>query len=92
LAGSWPGGFQGEVTVTNSSAVALNGWTVQWTFPSGQTITNLWAGTLASPGPVVMVKSLSWNGGLRPGTSAIFGFNGSAPAGNVAPTFTCQSP
>nr|WP_307801503.1 cellulose binding domain-containing protein [Microbispora triticiradicis] len=34
---SWPGGYQGEVTVRAGSA-AINGWTVEWTLSGGQTI------------------------------------------------------
>ena len=53
---SWNGGFQGEVTVTAGSS-AINGWTVRWTLSSGQTITQVWNGTLSASGSAVSVSN-----------------------------------
>ncbi|GAA1776605.1 family 43 glycosylhydrolase [Luedemannella helvata] len=86
---SWSGGFQGEVTVTAGSA-AINGWTVRWTLSSGQTITQVWSGTLTTSGSTVSVANASYNGSLGAGGSTTFGFlaNGSASS----PSVTCTSP
>jgi endo-1,4-beta-xylanase len=86
---SWPGGFQGDVTVRAGNA-AINGWTVRWTLASGQTITQLWNGTLAVSGSSVSVKNVSWNGSLSANGTASFGFlaNGSPST----PSLTCTSP
>ncbi|WP_433498637.1 cellulose binding domain-containing protein [Sphaerimonospora sp. CA-214678] len=86
---SWPGGFQGEVTV-RTGASGINGWTARWTLAGGQTISQLWNGTLSISGSEVTVKNVSWNGSLGANASATFGFlaNGS-PA---SPTLTCSSP
>ncbi|MEV6964536.1 cellulose-binding domain-containing protein [Hamadaea sp. NPDC051192] len=86
---SWQGGFQGEVTVTAGGS-AINGWTAGWTLASGQTITQLWSGTLTVSGSAVTVKNVSYNGSLAAGASTTFGFlaNGSPSA----PTLTCASP
>ncbi|NUT05416.1 MAG: prolyl oligopeptidase family serine peptidase, partial [Hamadaea sp.] len=46
---AWPGGFQGEVTVSAANA-PITGWTVQWTLASGQTITQVWNATLSVAG------------------------------------------
>jgi hypothetical protein len=43
---SWQGGFQGEVTVRNSSTATINSWTVTWTAPSGATLSQVWNGRL----------------------------------------------
>jgi hypothetical protein len=72
-AGSWQGGFQGEVTVT-AGASGVNGWTVAWTLASGQRITQLWSGTLSTSGSAVTVKNVSYNGTLGAGASTTFGF------------------
>jgi GH35 family endo-1,4-beta-xylanase/poly(3-hydroxybutyrate) depolymerase len=86
---SWPGGFQGEVTVTAGSS-PVNGWTVQWTLSSGQTVTQVWNGTLSTSGPTVSVRNASYNGSLPASGSTTFGFlaNG-APS---TPSPTCTSP
>src|SRR4029079_14942401 len=65
---SWPGGFQGEVTVTAGSS-AINGWTTTWTLASGQTISQLWSGKLTTSGSTATVRNLSWNGALGAGAS-----------------------
>jgi lysophospholipase L1-like esterase len=91
IANTWPGGMQAAVTVTNTSTATLNGWTVRWTLPSGQTITQLWNGTLTISGSSVTVQNMTWNGTLAPGASAIFGMliEGSSTA---VPTTSCSSP
>ncbi|HEY2674955.1 MAG TPA: glycoside hydrolase family 6 protein [Rugosimonospora sp.] len=86
---SWPGGFQAQVTVTAGSA-AINGWTVRWTLASGQSIAQLWNGTLSVSGSAVTVKNLSYNGTLASRASTQFGFTGSG--GNSTPALTCTSP
>ncbi|MFG1807726.1 arabinofuranosidase catalytic domain-containing protein [Streptomyces sp. NPDC049040] len=83
---SWSGGFQGEVKVTAGST-AVNGWTVHWTLANGQTITQVWNGTLTTSGSSVSVKNADYNGTLQPSASTTFGFlaNGTPST----PTLTC---
>ena len=65
LAGSWPGGFQGGVTITNNSTTALSSWTLTWTWPnSGEVITQLWDGSVTQSGENVTVTNASYNGTL----------------------------
>lgn len=87
--GSWPGGFQGEVTV-RTGASGINGWTARWTLAGGQTISQLWNGTLSISGSEVTVKNMSWNGSLGANASATFGFLSSGSP--TSPTLTCSSP
>jgi poly(3-hydroxybutyrate) depolymerase len=86
---SWPGGFQGQVTVTAGGS-AINGWTVRWTLSAGQTITQVWNGTLSVNGSSVTVGNASYNGSVPPSGSTTFGFlaNG-APS---TPALSCTSP
>src|SRR5690606_1838148 len=55
----WGAGFQAEVTVTNGSGAPVNGWNVGWSFPSGQTITQLWNGIDNQQGANVTVGNES---------------------------------
>ncbi|MEV0458229.1 cellulose binding domain-containing protein [Catellatospora methionotrophica] len=84
----WPGGFQAEVTVTAGSA-PITGWSVGWTLSSGQSITQLWSGTLSGDGRSVTVRNVSYNGSLAAGGSATFGFL--AGGGTSTPTLTCAA-
>jgi hypothetical protein len=79
------------VTVTNTSSSLLNGWTVRWTLPSGQGISQLWNGTVTVDGGGVTVKNADYNGSVAAGASTGFGFIGSGPA-TPAPTPSCTSP
>jgi Cellobiohydrolase A (1,4-beta-cellobiosidase A) len=88
---SWQGGFQGEVTVRNTGFTGpISGWKVTWTFPDGQTISQLWNGDLTQSGSAVTVRNLSWNGALAPNTSTTFGFSGTWNDTNGVPSpVTC---
>ncbi|BBH69462.1 glucanase [Actinoplanes sp. OR16] len=87
VAGTWQGGFQGEVTVTAGSS-AISGWAVSWTLASGQSVTQAWNGTATTAGSTVTVRNVSWNGGLGSGATAQFGFlaNGSASTPDLSCT------
>ena len=79
------------MTVANDTSTALNGWTVRWTLPSGQTITQLWNGTLSVSGSGVTVTNASYNGSVPAHASTTFGLTGTGSA-DPAPTLTCTSP
>ncbi|GIF14659.1 cellulose binding domain-containing protein [Actinoplanes teichomyceticus] len=76
VTGSWSGGFQGEVTVTNTGATAATGWTVTWAYTGGQTVTQAWGGTATQSGAAVTVTHASYNGALASGASTTVGFLG----------------
>ncbi len=86
VTGSWPGGFQGDVRITNTGGAALAGWSLTWTFTGGQRVTQLWNGTPAQDGATVTVTHAAWNGAVAPGGSASFGFLAARPGdANPAP-------
>jgi len=87
---SWPGGFQGGVTVTAGSS-AISSWTVTWTFANGQSVTQFWSTTLTSSGANVTASNVSYNGSLAAGASTTFGFLASWNGTNTAPTPTCTA-
>ncbi len=90
ISGSWPGGFQGTVTVKASSA-AISGWTVTRTFANGQTVTQAWGATVTTSGSSVTATNMSWNGSLAASGSTSFGFLGTWNGSNAAPTPTCTA-
>ncbi len=92
IANQWSGGFQAEVTVTNSGTSPINGWTVRWTFSNGQTVTQGWGGIYTQSGAEVTVRNQAWNGVLGPGASTTTGFIGTwNNATNAVPTLSCTS-
>jgi len=85
---TWQGGFQGNVTVT-AGASPISNWTVTWTLGNGQSITQLWNGTLTTSGSSVTVRNVNYNGALGAGSSAQFGFTAGGNASS--PTLTCTA-
>ncbi|MBB2912026.1 chitodextrinase [Streptosporangium becharense] len=92
VTGSWPGGFQGEVTVRNAGTSPIGGWTVKWSFPDGQKVTQLWGGAHTQTGADVTVRNASWNGTLAAGAATAFGFGATWTGANGVPaTVTCTA-
>lgn len=81
---SWPGGFQGEVTVTAGSAATS--WNVSWQL-SGESVDQVWNGTATVQGDRVVVRNADWNGTLPAGGTTTFGFTGSGTP--PTPSLTC---
>ncbi len=90
IVGQWQGAFQGEVRVRNTGTHTLTGWTVYFSFPNGQVVSQVWNATLTQNGAEVTAVNLSWNGTLAPGTSTAFGFIANWNGSNTAPSsITC---
>ncbi|MCT7355750.1 cellulase family glycosylhydrolase [Streptomyces sp. 15-116A] len=86
VTGQWPGGFQGEVTVRNTGTRAVDGWTLHWTFPGEQRVTNLWGGTAAQSGAEVTVTSAPYMAAIPAGGSVTIGFTATRADGDRNPT------
>ena len=87
LASSWPGGFQAGVTITNQATTAVSGWHLGWTWPaSGETITQLWNGSVTQSGTSVSVTNAGYNGTIAAsGGTVSFGFTGTDTGQTPAP-------
>jgi endoglucanase len=81
----WPGGFTANVGITNLGD-PINGWSLVWTFPSGQQVTQAWGATVTSSGAQVTATNVGYNGAIATNASVSFGFNGSWSGTNTAPT------
>jgi glucuronoarabinoxylan endo-1,4-beta-xylanase len=88
---SWSGGFQADITVTNNMSTTTNGWSVGWALPSGQTISQIWNGTLNVGGSSVTVRNATWNGSIAAAANTSFGLIGTGPSGPI-PTLVCVTP
>lgn len=88
--GNWNGGYQSEVTVTNSGTVPMLGWMVDWALPAGQKVDSVWDGNATYNGQAVMVHNANWNGSLDPGRTAKFGYVVQGSGGHTATTLPCR--
>jgi hypothetical protein len=82
--------FQGQVVVTAGST-GVEGWAVTWALPTGAQITSVWNARLGTSGSQVTAENMSYNGALRHGETATFGFQGTAPGdtGQQVPAVSC---
>ncbi|MFD5827839.1 protein kinase [Lentzea sp. NPDC060358] len=87
---SWPGGYQVEVTVGNTSSGGLTGWTITWQPAAGHTIGTLWNGTLTQNAGSVTVTNAGYNAVLAAGTTTSFGFVAAGPEPE-RPAVTCSA-
>jgi cellulase/cellobiase CelA1 len=82
----WGNGATISVTIKNNMPSAINGWTLAWTFPGNQTITNLWNGTYTQSGASVSVKDAGYNASIPAnGGTVNFGFNLNYSGTNAKP-------
>jgi hypothetical protein len=92
LTGSWPGGFQGQVQVTNTGTSPTTGWKLAWTYPGSQKINDLWSGSYTQTGEQIAVANLSYNGVIAAGGNTVVGFTGTYAGTDTAPTgITCTA-
>ncbi|GAA2716219.1 cellulose binding domain-containing protein [Micromonospora olivasterospora] len=82
----WGTGWEGKYTITNGGTTTVNGWTLTFDLPAGNTLGSFWDARLTTSGQRVTAVNLSWNGTLAPGASASFGF---LVAGSGSPA-NCQ--
>ena len=82
---TWPGGYQGEITVTAGSS-AITSWQVT---ASGTSVSSLWNGVATSSGSTLTVRNAPYNGAVSSGGSTTFGFIGNGAPGT--PTLTCAA-
>lgn len=86
VASQWPGGFTGNVTVTNLGD-PVAGWTLRWSYGAGQQVSQAWGATVAQSGDQVSATNVDYNANLATNGSTSFGFNASwNNSGNPAPT------
>jgi hypothetical protein len=85
VSSSWQGGFGATVTITNLGD-ALTSWSLVWSYPAGQTVTQAWNTTLTQNGATVTARNAGYNGPVATNGTVSFGFNASSTGSNPAPT------
>ncbi|MEV4386511.1 cellulose binding domain-containing protein [Micromonospora sp. NPDC049580] len=85
-ANSWNNGFTADVQITNTGSSAINGWTLTYNLPGGQTLTNAWNATVSQSGSAVTARNVSHNGSIAPGGTASFGYQGTLNGSYSSPT------
>ncbi len=85
-ASEWGGGFVANVTINNTGTSAISGWTLKFTFPGDQKITNAWNAAITQSGTSVTATNLNYNATINPGGNTSLGFQGTWTANDTVPT------
>ncbi|MFB9449994.1 cellulose binding domain-containing protein [Dactylosporangium vinaceum] len=80
----WQDGFGANVDITNLGD-AIGGWTLTWTFASGQSVTQAWNATVTQSGTAVTAKDAGYNAAIATNATVSFGFNGARSGTNPVP-------
>ncbi|MFI7081261.1 cellulose binding domain-containing protein [Micromonospora sp. NPDC049903] len=83
-ANQWSNGFTADVRVTNRGS-ALSSWTLTWSFPGNQQVTNAWNAQVTQSGRTVTARNVSWNGSLPTNGTATFGLQATYSGTNDRP-------
>jgi endoglucanase len=87
IASSWTGGFTATVTLTNTGTAPFGGWTVNWTYPGDEQVTNLWDAFFTQTGESISAHDpFDTSATVAPGTSVSFGMQGTYTSSNAVPT------
>jgi curli biogenesis system outer membrane secretion channel CsgG len=77
--------YTAVLTVVNTGASAVHGWTLRWRTPPGEQLTNGWNATVTSDGRGARASDAGLNRDLPPGGSTTIGFV-AMPGSAVPPT------
>jgi hypothetical protein len=86
---SWTGGYQLQLTITNTGTSALNGWTAGFGFAdTSESVTSSWNAAITQTGTQVTAVNESYNGSLSPGGTTTFGMT-VAGSNSTLSSLTC---
>jgi endonuclease YncB( thermonuclease family) len=74
---TWQGGFRTDVTLRNTGAAEIHGWTLQWTFAGAQTVSEMWNATPKQSGRDISATAVPYNVSIPAGQSLLLGFTAS---------------
>ncbi|MEV6880027.1 PHB depolymerase family esterase [Amycolatopsis sp. NPDC051128] len=71
---AWNGGLTESITLTNTGTTAINGWSLVFGLPGGQSITSGWNATYSPFSGQVTARNVTHNATIAPGASVAIGF------------------
>jgi cellulase/cellobiase CelA1 len=86
LVNSWTGGFQAQVTLTDTGPSPISSWTLTWTFPGDQRIATIWNATATQSGGKVVATGESYNAAIAAAGSVTIGFTGTYTNSDASPS------
>ena len=72
--------------VKNTGTSTINGWTLKFTYPGDQKITNAWSTTVSQSGEAVTATNVAYDGMISPGATVTAGWQGTWTSSDAVPT------
>jgi poly(hydroxyalkanoate) depolymerase family esterase len=86
---AWHTGLTETITITNTGTTPVNGWSLVFTLPNGQSITSGWSATYAPSSGQVTARNATYNPTIAPNASVGIGFQATHTGDTGEPaTFT----
>jgi acetylxylan esterase len=83
---AWNNGLTESITITNTGAAPVDGWSLGFTLPAGQTITSGWNATYAPASGAVTARNVSYNAAVPVNGSVSIGFQATHTGNAAAPS------
>ena len=83
---AWNNGLTSEITITNTGTAPVNGWSLVFTLPAGQTITSGWSASYSPTSGQVTARNVNYNPGIAAGASITIGFQAGHTGNTAEPT------
>ncbi|MEU4556428.1 poly(hydroxyalkanoate) depolymerase family esterase [Micromonospora violae] len=83
---AWNTGLTENITITNTGTSAVNGWSLAFTLPGGQTITSGWNATYSPSSGQVTARNVSYNAAIPANGSVTIGFQATHTGNNARPS------
>ncbi|MET8160410.1 cellulose binding domain-containing protein [Sphaerisporangium sp. NPDC005289] len=83
---AWNTGLTENIAITNTGSSPINGWSLAFTLPDGQTITSGWNATYGLTSGQVTAKNVSYNSAIAPNASVSIGFQATHTGNTGEPT------
>jgi cellulase/cellobiase CelA1 len=81
----WNTGLTESLTITNTGSAPINGWSLAFTLPGGQSITSGWSATYSPASGQVTARNVSYNATLAPNAPVVIGFQANHTGNTAAP-------
>jgi cellulase/cellobiase CelA1 len=71
---AWGTGMTVDLTITNTGTTPINGWTLEFPLPYGQSIVSDWNTTVSRSGDIITAASAGHNAAIPPGATVTLGY------------------
>ncbi|GAA0459313.1 hypothetical protein Aca07nite_59010 [Actinoplanes capillaceus] len=83
---AWNSGLTTSLTIANTATTAVDGWSLAFTLPGGQTITSGWNATYSPSSGQVTARNASYNPAIPPNGTVTIGFQATHTGNTGKPT------